>query len=69
MPDRVVKLINYWEMQSKKENKKKKLELINRHRKKFYWDNKELDDDENVKKFHQKLVNPYIIADIPGVEL
>ena len=69
MPDRVVKLINYWEMQSKKENKKKKLELINRHRKKFYWDNKELDDDENVKKFHQKLVNPDIIADIPGVEL
>ena len=45
------------------------MEFLNRHRKKFYWDNEELDDDESVEEFHQKLVHPYIIADIPGVEL
>ena len=56
-------------MQPKKENRKNKLELINHHGKKFDWDNKELEDDENIKEFHQKLVHTYIIADIPGAEL
>ena len=69
MPDIVVKLVNNWGMQFKKENRKNKLELLNRHRKKFYWYNKQLDDDENVEEFQQKLVHPDIIAEIPGVEL
>ena len=51
------------------ENREKKLELINRHRKKFDWDNEELDNDGNVKQFQQKLVHTNIIDDIPGVEL
>ena len=45
------------------------MELINRPGKKFDWENKELEGDENVESFQQKLVHPYIIAEIPGVEL
>ena len=43
MPDRVVNI------QSKMENREKNLELLNHHRRKFDWDNEELDDDKNVK--------------------
>ena len=67
MPDRVAKLLDYWEIQSKKENSKNNLELINRHWKNFDWDNEELDGDNNVKLFQQKLVHPDIIYEIPGV--
>ena len=52
MPDRVVKLVNDWGMQFKKENNKNKLFLLNRHGKKFDWYNEDLDYDENVKEFH-----------------
>ena len=69
MPDIVLKLVNNCGMQPKKGNRKNNLEILNHHRKKFYWDNKELEDDENVKEFQQKLVHPYIISYIPGVEL
>ena len=49
MPDIVLKLVNNCGMQPKKGNRKNNLEILNHHRKKFYWDNKELGDDENVK--------------------
>ena len=35
MPDRVVKLVNYWETQSKKVNGKNNMELLNCRGKKF----------------------------------
>ena len=49
MPDRVVNLVNNSGMRSKMENRKNKLEFLNRHGKKFDWDNKDLDENENVK--------------------
>ena len=45
------------------------MELLNRHRKKFDCNNKNLDDNENVKEFQQNQNYPYNIAYIPGVEL
>ena len=49
MPDRVVNLVNNSGMRSKMENRKNKLEFLNLHGKKFDWDNKDLDENENVK--------------------
>ena len=69
MPDRVVKLVKYWVMQSKLVNRKNKPKLINHHGKKFDWDNKELDNNDNVEESQQKLVHPDNIANIPRVEL
>ena len=45
------------------------MELLNRHRKKFDCNNKNLHDNENVKEFQQNQNYPYKIAYIPGVEL
>ena len=49
MPDRVVKPVNDWGIQSKNLNRKNNMELLNRPGKKFDWENKELDGDENVE--------------------
>ena len=67
MPDIVVKLINDLGMQPKKKNRKNQLEFLNRHGIFLDWDNKDIDNDDNVEEFQQKLVHPDIIADIPGV--
>ena len=69
MPDRVVKLVKNWGMQPKNKNMKNKMELLNFHGKKLDWDNKEIEEDENVVEFQQKLMHPDIIAKISGVEL
>ena len=45
MSDIVVKLVNDWGIQSKKENN---LEFLNRHGENFYWYNKDIDDYKNV---------------------
>ena len=51
MPDRVVKLVKNWGMQPKNKNMKNKMELLNFHGKKLDWDNKEIEEGENVVEF------------------
>ena len=51
IPDGVLKLVNDWGIQSKKDNRKNYLEFLKYHWKKFDWENEELDNDENIKEF------------------
>ena len=54
---------------TQKGKQEKNLEFLNSHRKKFDWENEEIDGNDNVKWFLKKMVHPDIISDIPGVEL
>ena len=45
MTDRIWTLINQWWKQGRGENYKNRIELIDRHKKPFQWENQELDNE------------------------
>ena len=48
LPTRIIELVNAWGRRYQKEDKKDKLEFLNRQRLKYDWDNDELEYNERI---------------------
>ena len=70
MPDRIVKQVNAWGLNTRRDiSKMELLEFLDRNKLEFDWENEDLHDNNFIEEGQLKLLHLYILAKIPGVEL
>ena len=65
--DRLLKIANSWGKRGKHATQRGHLIFLNRNGEKFEWENDDLANLE-TDQTEEKLVHPYFIAEIPGIE-
>jgi len=66
MPDRIINTVNAWGKRYQEEEKKNKIEFLNRVQLQYDWDNDELEVSEGLM---EELAHPDLSAQFPGIEL
>ena len=66
MPERVVKLVNWWGLKSKRTHQKNKLEFLDRMGNKLVWDNVHIEEGGGLIE-KEAGIHHVVTAEIPGV--